>query len=132
MTMASSLELRVPYLDLSVLEISQKCADATLIRAKNGKYVLRRTALKYLDSQTAYRSKKGFPVPFREWIREKRYAAFLEKAFKGAAAKRFFETDKLDFLLKEHVSGQKNNARALYTVYAFLVWYEIFFEGEEK
>ena len=132
MTMASSLELRVPYLDLSVLEIAQKCADSTLIRAKNGKYVLRRTALKYLDSQTAYRSKKGFPVPFREWIREKRYAAFLEKTFTGAAARRFFDTDKLISLLYEHVKGQKNNARTLYTVYAFLLWYEIFFEGEVK
>lgn len=130
MTMASSLELRVPYLDLSVLEIAQKCADATLIRAKNGKYVLRRAALKYLDSQTAYRSKKGFPVPFREWIREKRYACLLEKAFSEKTAKRFFDTDKLILLLKEHVKGQKNNARTIYTVYAFILWYEIFFEGE--
>ncbi|MBR6773591.1 MAG: asparagine synthetase B, partial [Clostridia bacterium] len=65
MTMAHSLELRVPYLDLAVFSIAEGCADSLLMRGKTGKSVLRRAAAKVLDGETAYRPKKGFPVPFR-------------------------------------------------------------------
>ncbi len=130
MTMASSLELRVPYLDLSVLSLAEGCSDRLLMRGKTSKYLLRKAAESRLPSDVARRAKKGFPVPFREWIRERKYAEILEKAFTGEIGKRFFDTSKLLTMLGEHRKGEKNNARVLYTVYAFIVWYEVFFEKE--
>jgi asparagine synthase (glutamine-hydrolysing) len=130
MTMAHSLELRVPYLDLAVLSVAQGCADNLLMRGKIGKRVLRRAAEKVLDSETAYRPKKGFPVPFRSWIREKKYAEILKRAFTGEIGREFFNTDRLLEMLDAHVSGVCNNARVLYTVYAFIVWYEVYFVKE--
>lgn len=132
LTMAASLELRVPYLDFSVLEIAQECGDRLLMKRKKGKIVFRRAASEVLDAQTAHRAKKGFPVPFRNWIRERKYADILKKAFTGATGRKFFDTDMLIKMLNAHVKGESNNARILYTVYAFIVWYEIFFENKAR
>ena len=131
MTMASSLELRVPYLDQKVLAEAQTLGDEALIRKKTTKYALRVAASEVLPEEIAFRKKKGFPVPFREWIKEQKYADILKTAFTGEVCARFFEPHKLLTMLDEHVSGKENNARVLYTVYAFIVWYERFFETSE-
>ncbi len=133
MTMASSLELRVPYLDLAVLSISQGCGKGLLMRGKTGKYVLRRIARHKVGGEIAYRPKKGFPVPFRAWIREKKYAEILKSAFTGETGRKFFDSDKLLLMLDEHIKGKQNHARKLYTVYAFIVWYNVYFiKGTEQ
>jgi asparagine synthase (glutamine-hydrolysing) len=71
-------------------------------------------------------------VPFREWIRQEKYAEILKNTFTGAICRKFFDTDKLILMLDAHVSGRENNARVLYTVCAFAVWYGIYFEKEGK
>ena len=133
MTMASALELRVPYLDLEVLKVAQGLSDRLLVRKKIGKYAFRCAAAEAVGKKIAMRRKKGFPVPLREWIREAKYAKKLELAFTGAIGREFFETDVLLGLLRDHVSGRSNNARILYTVYAFIRWYDVYFgEGRVK
>ncbi len=131
MTMASSLELRVPYLDVKVLAEAQTLGDGLLIRNGMGKYALRAASSDVLPSETVSRKKKGFPVPFREWIKRPEYASVLKEAFSGEICERFFEKEKLISMLNDHVSEKKNNARVLYTVYAFIVWYERFFGTPE-
>ncbi len=130
MTMAHSLELRVPYLDLEVLGAAQLLSDRLLVHGRHGKYALRETAKQYIGKTAAYRKKKGFPVPFRDWIKAPEYRRILEAAFKSPSAEKFFDTDKLFYLLKYHVEGTQSNARTLYTVYAFIVWYEVYFGGK--
>ena len=130
MTMANSLELRVPYLDLNVLRTAEKCHEKLLVKGKTTKYVLRTAAEKVLGRESAYRKKKGFPVPFRNWIREKKYAGYIEEALKCEACERYFDKELLHSMLDRHVKGIENNARVLYTVYAFLVWYKRYFETE--
>lgn len=132
MTMASSLELRVPYLDKEVLSVAEKCSDRLLVRGRTSKYLLRRLAADKLGAESAYRPKKGFPVPFRTWIKQKKYADRLENAFKSKECSEFFNAGKLMDMLKAHIEGRENNARALYTVYAFLVWYGVFFKDKDK
>jgi asparagine synthase (glutamine-hydrolysing) len=132
MTMASSLELRVPYLDLEVLRAAEGLSDRLLVRGKNGKCVFRKVAERVIGKENAYRKKKGFPVPFREWIRQKKYTEILENSFKGSVAESFFDTDRLNSLLVSHVNGKENNARVLYTVFAFIKWYEIYFSNGVK
>ena len=132
MTMSSALSVRAPYLDLSVLSIAESCGQRLLMRGKTSKYLLRKTAERYMDREAASRQKRGFPVPFKRWIREKKYAEMLRIAFSGEICAKFFDSDVLIKKLELHVSGEENNARVLYTVYAFLKWYEVFFEGAEE
>ncbi len=127
MTMAHSLELRVPYLDIKLLAVSQMLSDRLLVHGKHGKYLLRELARQYIGKESAYRKKKGFPVPFRDWIKAPKYKAILQDAFDSDSCRKFFDTKILNHLMDEHSAGIKNNARALYTVYAFVVWYETFF-----
>ncbi len=127
MTMAHSLELRVPYLDLKVLAVAQTLSDKLLVHGKHGKYLLRTVAKKHLDKKSAFRPKKGFPVPFRNWIRSPEYFSLLQNAFSSPTCDIFFNSEKLKTLLESHVNGLENNARVLYTVYSFIVWYDIYF-----
>ncbi len=131
MTMASSIELRVPYLDLKVLAVSGTLSDRLLVRNKTTKFLLRKTAMRVLPESAAMRPKKGFPVPFRSWIREPLYKEKLLDAFESDTAARFFENKKLIEMLGEHAKGVGNHARVLYTVYTFIVWYDRFFKTPE-
>jgi len=88
--------------------------------------------LKKLDETTAMRPKKGFPVPFRNWIREEKYSRLLLDAFKSESCSRFFDTDKLIKLLSDHICEKANHGRVLYTVYAFTVWYERYFNDDHE
>lgn len=132
MTMASSLELRVPYLDKEVFKVAQGCSDRLLVRGKTTKYALRTAASEEIGKEAAFRKKKGFPVPLRDWLRQKKYARILEIAFTGAIAREFFDTDLLLRLLSEHFEGRSDNTRVLYTVYAFITWYEVYFGQKEE
>lgn len=131
MTMASSVELRVPYLDLGVLAVSGMLSDRLTVRGRTTKLLLRRCAERLLPQEIAYRSKKGFPVPFRDWIKEDRYQNILRNAFESETCGEFFEPEKLISLLDEHILGKGSHARILYTVYAFTVWYDRFFNTPE-
>jgi asparagine synthase (glutamine-hydrolysing) len=132
MTMASSLELRVPYLDKEVFKVAQGCSDRLLVRGKTTKYALRTAASEEIGKEAAFRKKKGFPVPLRDWLRQEKYARILEIAFTGAIAREFLDTDLLLRLLSEHFEGRSDNTRVLYTVYAFITWYEVYFGQKEK
>ncbi|MBQ9692454.1 MAG: asparagine synthase (glutamine-hydrolyzing) [Clostridia bacterium] len=132
MTMAHSLELRVPYLDREVMKKSAAFSDGSILENGMTKAAFRRTALKKLDETTAMRPKKGFPVPFRNWIREEKYSRLLLDAFKSESCSRFFDTDKLIKLLSDHICEKGNHGRVLYTVYAFTVWYERYFNDDHE
>jgi len=131
MTMASSIELRVPYLDREVLKKSCEFSDRAIVGEGTTKGAFRRTAVKKLDDRTAFRVKKGFPVPFRNWIREDKYSAILLSEFKSERCSRFFDTDKIIAMLSDHICEKQNYGRILYTVYAFSVWYGQYFTENE-
>lgn len=132
MTMASSLEMRVPYLDLNVLSASERLQDRLCVKGRSTKRTLRKAAGGVLPENIVFRPKKGFPVPFRDWIKEERYAERLTESFSGETARRFFDTERLSGYLHEHVSGKENRARILYTAYAFIIWYDRFFSHRDE
>jgi asparagine synthase (glutamine-hydrolysing) len=131
MSMAHSLELRVPYLDRVIMEQAQTLPAEYKINGINTKYVLRKAANKTLPDEWADRTKKGFPVPIRMWLREDKYYDMVKERFQSEAAARYFDTDKLMALLDNHKSGKANNQRKIWTVYVFLVWHKIYFESDE-
>lgn len=127
MSMAHSLEVRVPFLDREVFAVSRRLPPHMKQRGRITKYILRKAAAFKLDTDTSERPKLGFPVPIRHWICEEEGQARMRKAFTGPAAQRYFRQEKLMDLLEEHLKKHKDNSRKLWTIYTFCIWYEIYF-----
>lgn len=131
MSMAHSLELRVPFLDKVVMKHAQGIPHEYKINGKNTKYVLREASRKTLPNEWADRIKLGFPVPIRFWLREEKYYNNVRQYFASDYAARFFDRDKLLMMLDDHKNEKANNQRKIWTVYTFLVWYKRFFIDEK-
>ncbi len=127
MSMAHSLELRVPYLDKKIMEMASGIPSEYKINGIDTKYVFRAAANKTLPDEWAHRKKKGFPVPIRFWLREEKYRNIVAEYFESDYAGEFFDRNKIMTLLDDHYSGRANNQRKIWTVFTFLVWYKRFF-----
>ena len=90
---------------------------------------MRKAAVKRLPDATAQKKKLGFPVPIRVWLREDKYYQLVKEAFQSATAGQFFNTGELVALLDDHRAGKHDNSRKIWTIYIFLVWYDIYFNG---
>lgn len=132
MSMAHSLELRVPFLDREVFRVASRIPHKIKTKNYTTKYALRRVASLYLPKEVAGRKKLGFPVPIRKWLREEEWYQRVKKEFTGEIAAYYFERDYLMELLDEHKAGACDNSRKIWTVYVFLVWYHVFFGEDEK
>lgn len=130
MSMANSLELRVPFLDKEVFKIASSLPTSLRCNKSNTKYAMRKAAVKHMPEATAEKEKLGFPVPTRVWLRDEKYYNIVKKKFEGKTAQKFFNTDALVAWLDEHFSGKEDNSRRVWTVYVFLVWYDIYFDEE--
>lgn len=129
MSMANSLELRVPFLDKKVFEVASRIPRRLKVNAENTKYAMRKAAQKRLPQTTAQKKKLGFPVPIRVWLREEKYYGLVKRAFTSKTAEQFFNTDALVGFLDAHYEGKCDNSRKIWTVFVFLVWYDIYFNG---
>ena len=127
MSMAHSLEVRVPFLDKEVFEVARKIPTRFKVNEHNTKYAMRQAAHKYLPDMVAEKKKLGFPVPTRIWLREDKYYQIVKEAFTSEAANRYFKTAELLKLLDRHKAGKEDNSRKIWTVYMFLVWYQEYF-----
>ena len=127
MSMANSLELRVPFLDRRVFELACRIPTKCKVNAAQTKIAMRGAAEMTIPAKTADKKKLGFPVPVRAWLREEKYAAVLREAFQTDAAETFFNTKELLRMLDQHVSGKRDNWRQLWCVFIFLVWYDEYF-----
>ena len=83
-------------------------------------------------SKTAAKKKLGFPVPIRVWLREEKYYNIVHSMFESENSQKFFNTAPLLRLLDDHKNGKADNSRKIWTVYAFLVWYMVYFENDGK
>ncbi len=127
MSMAHSIELRVPFLDKEVMALAEELPSNLRVNDIDTKYALRAASQKVLPEEWAKREKVGFPVPLRHWLKEEKYYHLVKEAFQSEIAKEFFKSDDLVQLLDDHYNGKENYARKIWTVYVFLVWYKKFF-----
>ncbi len=130
MSMAASLELRVPYLDREVFSLACRLRDTEKVNSHYTKAVLRYAARDFVGDEVAFRQKKGFPVPIRLWLRQAPFFCRVADAFSSQIADTFFDRAQLLSLLSEHKEGRANHARKIWCIYTFLVWYTQFFEKE--
>lgn len=127
MSMANSLELRVPFLDRRVLETALKIPSRYRVTRKETKLALRRAALKTLPEKTADMPKIGFLTPLNDWLRQDAYYERIRAAFRGEVAEKFFQVESITRLLDDHKAGKAHNMKKIWSVYCFIVWYEEFF-----
>ena len=127
MSMANSLELRVPFLDKEVFSVARTIPSRLRVNRKNTKYAMRKAAHRHIPEEWAKKKKLGFPVPTRVWLRDEKYYNIVKAAFNSETAKKFFNSEKLIKYLDDHYKGKEDNSRKIWTVYIFIVWYNIYF-----
>lgn len=126
MSMAHSLELRVPFLDLEVWSVARRLSSDLKVRGNITKYALREAAKEVLPEEWYKRPKKGFPVPFRDFLREDNFYNKFYEVLSSELCDDFFDRSVVLDMLKEHKDGVKRNHRRLYSYYVFLVWYDLY------
>ena len=131
MSMANSLELRVPFLDKEVFKVARTIPYQLRVNKKNTKYAMRRAALRHMPEDWAKKKKLGFPVPTRVWLKDEKYYNIVKATFNSETAKKFFNSEELIKFLDDHFNGKEDNSRKVWTVFIFILWYDIYF-GSEK
>lgn len=126
MSMSHSLELRVPFLDLEVWSVARRLSSDLKVRGNITKYALREAAKEVLPEEWYKRPKKGFPVPFRDFLREDNFYNKFYEVLSSELCDDFFDRSVVLDMLKEHKDGVKRNHRRLYSYYVFLVWYDLY------
>jgi len=128
MSMAHSLEVRVPFLDKVVFDVARKVPTKYKVTKENTKVAMRAAANRYLPDMVAEKKKLGFPVPIRIWLKEEKYYNIVKEAFTSKAAQEFFKVDEIVKILDDHKNGKEDNSRKVWTIFMFLVWHKQYFE----
>lgn len=131
MSMANSVELRVPFLDKKVWNLSSKLPTKYMVHKNQTKYIFRQVAEQVIPKEWAKRKKLGFPVPFGNWITEEKYYKKVKTMFNKDFVSTFFNKDKINEMLDNHYNNVLRNGKKIYTIYTFLIWYERFFITEK-
>lgn len=129
MTMANSLELRVPFLDPEVFAVASRLPYDQKITRTTTKYALRRALEPIVPAHVLNRAKLGFPVPIRHWLRA---GALLDWAYETVATSQagdLIDLAAVRTMLDEHRGGEADHSRRLWTVLIFMLWHAIFVEG---
>lgn len=127
MSMANSMELRVPFLDKKVAELAETIPTKYLLNSKDSKYALRVAAERALPEAWAKREKLGFPVPIRDWIHTEKVYHEMHELFSQDFVSEFFDQNKILKMLDGFYHGQNDDRRKIWTIYTFLIWYTVYF-----
>jgi len=130
LSMASSLEVRVPLLDIEVMKLAQQIPSKYLLNQNNTKDVFRQAANKHLPEEWSNRVKLGFPVPIKAWLKEEHGYHQVKELFEADFAKEFFDQAKIIKLLDDHHEGRSEEQRKIWTIFSFLTWYKVYFVDE--
>ncbi len=132
MSMANSLELRVPFIDKEVFSLASSLTMDMKVTKENTKVALREAAKKSIPTEAYKKKKLGFPVPLRSWINLKEYQKEITKTFKSEHAKLFFNQDYILKLLNKCHKEDHDTYKKVWAIYTFLKWYEVFFLDKKK
>jgi asparagine synthase (glutamine-hydrolysing) len=128
MTMANSLELRVPFLDTEVFEVAKGIPVDQKITKETTKYALRRALAEIVPPHVLNRAKLGFPVPTRPWLKDVMYD-WAHQTITEAGTGHLIDTGAALRLLEAHRAGPHDYSRKLWTLLVFMIWHGIFVEG---
>jgi asparagine synthase (glutamine-hydrolysing) len=130
MSMAASIESRVPFLDHPFVEFAAGVPAHLKIRGSESKYLLKRAVEDLLPKDIVYRRKMGFPTPLRAWLRDRRAAGLLAtlRDPDGLLA-RYVSKPALETLLSRHAAGQLDGTDRIWRLLNLQLWGRIFLSG---
>jgi asparagine synthase (glutamine-hydrolysing) len=131
MSMAASVEARVPFLDLEMMAAAEALPPASRIRGFQRKYIYRKVVAKWLPKEILARPKRGFDAPTDRWFRHE-LVDLLKRVLlsSSAACPVYFDPDQIQTLLQAHVAGRQDNRRQLYNLLVFELWHRQFISEE--
>ncbi|MBR2258375.1 MAG: asparagine synthetase B [Blautia sp.] len=129
LSQATGLEIRMPFTDLRLYDVALRMPPVFKVDQEKDKVAFRQAASKVLPEEVAFRKKLGFPVPIRLWLATEPFISDVRKRFEGEAAKRYFHEEAILAILEEYVNGNDQLWRKVWTIYAFLIWYEECYSG---
>jgi asparagine synthase (glutamine-hydrolysing) len=129
MTMANSLELRVPFLDPEVFRVASRLPRSEKVAERTTKLALRRALDGIVPPHVLHRRKLGFPVPIRHWLRAGELLDWSYAMVAASQAGDLVDVATVRRMLDEHRSGVSDHSRRLWTVLIFMLWHAIFVEG---
>ena len=132
MTMAHSIEARVPFTDINVFHVASHLKDDQKVSKENTKLLLRKASSQVLPEQIVQKKKLGFPVPLREWMREDDVYQAIAQSFNTTFINQYFDTRILFNLLNDHQSQKNDHYKKIWAIYCLSMWHQTFFEEEYK
>lgn len=124
---ACGIELHTPFSDRRLFEVARRIPARFKFAEDQNKYVFRKAASSLLPDEIAFRKKVGFAVPVRKWLADSRYNSAVRDKLFGDTAKQFFHEEALRDLWERFTGGEEALWSRVYTVYAFLLWYDLKF-----
>jgi asparagine synthase (glutamine-hydrolysing) len=133
LTMAHSIEARVPFLDHELVEWAMRVPPAYKLKGGIGKYLLKKAAEPYLDQDIIYRKKQGFGAPMDCWFREKDFARRAKAAFARSELRKagYFDNDYFERLLHTETTQGGGYSFHLWTVLNAVLWHESWIAGRK-
>ncbi|MFC0523950.1 asparagine synthase (glutamine-hydrolyzing) [Pontibacillus salicampi] len=127
MTMANSLELRVPFLDKEVFNVAREIPVDRKIADGTTKSILRKAARGIVPDHVLDRKKLGFPVPIRHWLKDELYD-WATELIQNSETDHLLNKKIISQLLEDHVQGKGDYSRKIWTVLMFMLWHQIYVE----
>ncbi|WP_395025213.1 asparagine synthase (glutamine-hydrolyzing) [Robinsoniella sp.] len=127
MSTAAGLEIRMPLTDTRIFDIASRMPSKFKVNEDQNKVAFRTAAAKVLPDEIAFRKKLGFIVPIRIWMADERYNQDVREKFRSEMAEKFFDIAEINGIFEDYIAGNSDNWRKIWTIYTFLVWYELYF-----
>jgi asparagine synthase (glutamine-hydrolysing) len=127
LSMANSVEARVPYLDYRVVEFVESLPPHLKLRGVQGKYLHKKALAPWVSREVAYSPKKGFAHPIDKWLRGL-MRGFIDDCLlsEHSSVNRYFDRDYIRRMVADHESGRRHYLRHLYLLISFELWHRRF------
>ena len=129
MSMASSIEVRVPFLDIEVLKAAERIPINQKVTRSKTKVLLRQAFDNIVPKHVVNRKKLGFPTPIRVWLKED-LGKVVRKTIISTNVDRYINKDYVLNLLDEHIDNKRDNSRKIWSIFIFCVWYNTYIESK--
>ncbi|HZY80877.1 MAG TPA: asparagine synthase (glutamine-hydrolyzing) [Cyclobacteriaceae bacterium] len=131
MSMANSLEMRVPFLDVPLIEFIESLPPEMKLHGNVHKYIHKQAVKKWLPDNIIYRKKRGFATPMDQWLQSD-LANVARDLFNDSqsASRKYFNIEYVNQLLDKHQNKKENYQRAIFGLLSFEIWHKSFFESK--
>ena len=133
MTMAASIELRVPFLDHKLVEFAFSLPSSAKVTMRHSKYIFKKYAEKVIPKKIVYRKKRGFPVPIKQWLRGELFSVVYDLLLSSKAKNRgFFDAKYIQKMLERHASGYEDLSKNIWNLVILELWMRSFIDESKS